>query len=171
MLVGGLAEHVHRAAHHQRQLGRVPGDDRLGLARIADHFDGLAGGLGELFNVGAGAKASGLAGDRGDYLGAIIGLKAPSEQCHQLSAVALARQGACQPDRRVQRMAKAFGTTAAGDQALVAGHGYRRATQVQTTDATRQVTQYEASTRGVFGQNVLIAAQASGLASARASNR
>jgi hypothetical protein len=32
-------------------------------------------------------------------------------------------------------------------------------------------TQYEAPTRGAFDQSVLIAAQASGLASARASNR
>ena len=81
------------SAPTQAQFNSSPLGPARNLSRHEQRADDPAGGLGELFNVGADAKASGLA------------------------------------------------------------------------------TQYEAPTRGAFGQSVLIAAQASGLASARASNR
>jgi hypothetical protein len=47
---------VHRVAHDRRWLGRIEHDDGLCLLGAADDLQCLGGGLGELVDVGSGAR-------------------------------------------------------------------------------------------------------------------
>jgi len=67
--VGIADQAVHGVAHDQRRLGGVEHDDRLGPVRVADDFQCTGGGFGELVDVGPGAGAGRLRGDRRDDLG------------------------------------------------------------------------------------------------------
>src|SRR5690554_6565846 len=70
-LIGGVGQHVHGVAHQQGRLGRVQDDDGLALLGTTDHFDGLGGGFGELVDVGTGAGAGRLTGNRRNDFGVV----------------------------------------------------------------------------------------------------
>src|SRR6266508_3262185 len=75
LLVGGRVgrgdEGEDGVAHDQRRFGGVEDDDRLAAPGAANLDDGRGGGLGELVDVGAGARAGRLGGDGGDDLGVL----------------------------------------------------------------------------------------------------
>ena len=64
--LGYLAEDG--VAHDHRRIGRVEDDDRLAAPGAADHLDSPTGGLGELVDIGPGARTRRLRGHRGDDL-------------------------------------------------------------------------------------------------------
>ena len=73
ILVSLFAQAIVRIAHDQRRLGRVEHDDRLAPRCPADVHNRLSSRLGELVDIGAGARTRALAGDRGGDL-AIVDL-------------------------------------------------------------------------------------------------
>src|SRR5690554_2501628 len=80
-LVSCIRQHVHGVAHQQGRLGRVQDDDGLALLGTTDHLDGLGGGFGELVDVGTGAGAGRLTGNRRNDFG-VMHLGHARHGCH-----------------------------------------------------------------------------------------
>src|SRR5450830_980740 len=68
--------------------------------------------------------------------------------------IAQACHGAGQPDRRVERMTKAFGATAAGHFFSVAGHTHTGLTQVEAIETSSRAAEYETAAGRVVSHGI-----------------
>src|SRR3989344_9163562 len=68
--------------------------------------------------------------------------------------IAQARHGAGQPDRRIERVTKAFGATAAGHFFSVAGHPHAGLAQVEPIETSSRATEYEAAAGRVVSHGI-----------------